>query len=306
MKVSVLMVTFNHEPFIAQAIDSVLMQETDFDYELIIGEDCSTDATRTIVRDYQRRFPGKIRLVLSERNLGMLGNFERTYAACTGEYSALLDGDDHWISPHKLQRQVDFLNSHRDFAICFHTAKVVRNGGSLSEDWPPPGTKDVSGLEDLVESNFIPSCSVMYRMGPVPRFPDWMFSLGMGDWPLHILYAQHGKVGYLRETMAVYREHRGGTWSSQGKIRNYERLIKAYNCIDEHLQHRYADRIRPMVSLHYYELARLYREAGEAGAAATCARKSFTSCPFNRRIPMLRQLKELAYTAFSRSSSSSR
>lgn len=297
MKVSVLMVTFNHEQFIAQAIESVLMQEANFDYELIIGEDCSTDDTRMIVMDYQRRFPDRIRLLLHDRNLGMLRNFEKTYAACTGRYSALLDGDDHWISPHKLQRQVDFLETHPDFTICFHAADVIRDGRTIPAGWPPPETKDISGLEDIVESNFIPSCSVMYRMGPVPRFPDWMFSLGMGDWPLHVLYAQHGKIGYIRESMAVYREHRGGTWSARGRTGNHERVIKAYTCIDEQLQHRYADRIRPMISLHYYELAWLYKEAGDAKSAWACARKSFTVSPFNRRIPRFRQLKALAELA---------
>ena len=90
IKASVLMVTYNHQEFIAQALDSVLMQEVDFEYEIIIGEDCSTDNTRQIVIDYQRKYPDKIRLLLPEVNLGAHENFIATYKACNGKYIALL------------------------------------------------------------------------------------------------------------------------------------------------------------------------------------------------------------------------
>lgn len=108
MKVSVLMITYNHEKFIAQAIDSILMQQVNFDYEIVIGEDCSTDGTRAIVIQYQKEYPDKIRLLLPEENLGMHKNFVQTFRACQGEYIALLEGDDYWTSPRKLQKQVDF------------------------------------------------------------------------------------------------------------------------------------------------------------------------------------------------------
>ena len=125
MKVSVLTITYNHEKYIAQAIESVLIQEVNFDYELVIGEDCSTDKTREIVIDYQRKYPHKIRLLLNEKNLGMHRNFAQTYHACRGQYIAVLEGDDFWTSPHKLQKQVDFLDNNPDFAICFHNMQVI-------------------------------------------------------------------------------------------------------------------------------------------------------------------------------------
>ncbi|MDQ3815609.1 MAG: glycosyltransferase family 2 protein, partial [Armatimonadota bacterium] len=127
MKVSIVMVTYNHEKYIAQAVESVLMQETNFDYELIIGEDCSQDKTRAIVMDFQRRFPERIRLLLPEKNLGGSGktNFLQTLAAAQGQYVALLEGDDYWTSPHKLQKQVDFLDSHPECAICFHKSNML-------------------------------------------------------------------------------------------------------------------------------------------------------------------------------------
>ncbi|MEM6399437.1 MAG: glycosyltransferase family 2 protein, partial [Cyanobacteria bacterium P01_D01_bin.116] len=112
--VSVSLVTFNHEKFIAQAIESVLLQEVDFSYEIIIGEDFSSDKTREIVIEYQKQYPDIIRLILPEENLGYYGQkiFVQTLQACRGKYIALLDGDDYWTTPNKLQQQVDFLDNH--------------------------------------------------------------------------------------------------------------------------------------------------------------------------------------------------
>ena len=125
MKVSVTIITYNHEKFIRKTLDSVLMQKVNFQYEIVIGEDCSTDNTKKILLEYQNKHPGKIRLLLAENNQGLVRNFMQTYRACKGEYIATLDGDDYWISSRKLQKQVDFLDRHGDFSMCFHP---VTNG----------------------------------------------------------------------------------------------------------------------------------------------------------------------------------
>ena len=107
-KVSVLMITYNQERYISQAIESVLSQQTDFSYEIVVGEDFSTDNTREVCREYQQRYPDKIRLLERDKNLGMAGNFLSTFKECNGQYLAVLEGDDYWVNPHKLQSQVDF------------------------------------------------------------------------------------------------------------------------------------------------------------------------------------------------------
>ena len=131
VKVSVAMITYNHERFIAQAIESVLMQQTDFAVELVIGEDCSTDGTREIVRAYGERYPERVHPLLHEHNLGLKGhnNFVATLKACRGQYIALLEGDDYWTDPHKLQKQVDFLDGHPEYVGCFHNAMEVFDDG---------------------------------------------------------------------------------------------------------------------------------------------------------------------------------
>src|ERR1017187_2565779 len=115
-KVSVLMITYNHEKYIAQAIESVLMQKTDFPYELILGEDCSTDGTREIVREYSRKHPEIVRAPPRERTLGAKENVRQIVFASRGKYIALLEGDDYWTSQEKLQLQADLLDAHPETA----------------------------------------------------------------------------------------------------------------------------------------------------------------------------------------------
>lgn len=114
---SVHMITYNHEPYIAQAIEGVLQQKTDFPFELIIGEDCSTDCTREIVLEYQKKYPAIIRVLISEGNVGASKNGRRVYAACRGKYIAYCEGDDFWHHPLKLKKQVEYLESHPDVGL---------------------------------------------------------------------------------------------------------------------------------------------------------------------------------------------
>ncbi len=130
--VSVLMITYNHENFIREAIDGVLMQKTDFPIELIIGEDCSTDSTRKIVVEYAEKYPDLIRPLLPESNLGMMKNFIKTMEAAKGKYIALCEGDDYWTDPYKLQKQVDFLEDNTDYCLCCHRFSLLQ-GNSIIE-----------------------------------------------------------------------------------------------------------------------------------------------------------------------------
>ena len=117
--VSICCITYNHEKYIEETIDSFLMQETDFPFEIVIGEDCSTDNTRKIVEKYKEMYPNIIKLIVSENNVGMQANGQRTMEACIGEYMALCEGDDYWTDKNKLQIQKDFLESNPEYIICY-------------------------------------------------------------------------------------------------------------------------------------------------------------------------------------------
>ena len=164
VKVSVAMITYNHERFIAQSIEGVLMQQTDFAVELVIGEDCSTDGTRAIVRRYGERHPERIRLLLPERNLGADANLAAVLKACRGQYVALLEGDDYWTDPTKLQKQVDFLEEHPDYVLCHHDAVIVDENGALIKNskLPPDSRRDFSG-EELIKGALVLTLTACFR-----------------------------------------------------------------------------------------------------------------------------------------------
>jgi len=241
-KVSVLLITYNHEKLIAQAIDSVLMQKTTFPMEVVIGEDCSTDGTRAIVRSYAEKYPELIRPILPEANQGPFQNVMRTLNACRGEYVAGLEGDDYWTDPDKLQIQADFLDHHPECAISFHKVMQVFDDGSRPSVEAPDFRKDAAAIEDLLAGEFgnlIPSCSAMWRRGLFDRLPDWVEEVGFSDWVIHVLNAARGHAGFINRCMGVYRIHAGGIWSTQSWRSVMERWVKAYDYMDRELGGRY-------------------------------------------------------------------
>jgi glycosyltransferase involved in cell wall biosynthesis len=231
MKVSVFLATYNHEPFIEQAVRSVLMQRVNFDYEVLVGEDASTDGTARVLKRLQAEYPGRVRALLRPRNLGMCRNFIETYQACRGEYIAYLDGDDYWTCPDKLQKQVDYLEEHRDCSTCFHNAHILSDdpGDTQKEFFVNRTGRTVFTVADLILlNNIIPSSSIVVRNGLIDRFPDWLPEVTAVDWVFNILNAGKGKIGYIPEAMAVYRRHDGGVWSAMEDERRREEVLKVY------------------------------------------------------------------------------
>ncbi|HKP54369.1 MAG TPA: glycosyltransferase [Chloroflexia bacterium] len=287
MKVSVLIITYNHERFIAQAVESALMQQTDFDYEIVIGEDCSTDGTREIVRELHRRHPDKIRLLLPEKNLGVARNFAQTLDACHGEYVALLEGDDYWTSPDKLQKQVEFLDSHPQCATCSHRVTIVHDDEQNRPDTVYPSfVKEISTLEDLFKQEIVPTPSIMFRNKLFTEFPQWVFASYMVDFPLHVLNTQHGAIGHLMDIMAVYRVHSGGVYSGQSAIRNQEASVKLYEYINEHLNYKLKKVIDRRILECSYTLAAIYTDIGDPTKARAHAAKCLSYRPFFSYLPL--------------------
>ncbi|BAY08403.1 glycosyltransferase [Calothrix sp. NIES-2098] len=238
MKVSVVMITYNHEKFIAQAIDSILMQEVKFDYEILIGEDCSTDSTRDIVIDFQKRYSDKIRLLLPEKNLGVLKNLTTTLEACRGEYIALLEGDDYWIDPYKLQTQVDILESNAEVAIVGHRVQYWQEHSIDTVPAISPYEKPLGTLFDILRRNYIPTCSALIRKSALPNlvwFQDVVHGCKQADWPLWSFTAEKGDIVFLDKVMAVYRIHQGGVWSPLSMEEQLRWMYKARKQVIVHL-----------------------------------------------------------------------
>jgi glycosyltransferase involved in cell wall biosynthesis len=241
--VSVMMVTYNQEAYIQTALDSVLAQQVDFDYEIVIGEDFSTDQTRNILRRYEHIHGERIRVLWHERNLGVSHNWEMTMHQCRGTYVALLEGDDYWTSVHKLQKQVEFLEANPDFSFCFHNARVMYEGGEsppashlMTQEQKPEFT-----LSDITSEWHIATGSVVYRRSLLPNLPTWIHQSVVVDLPLFSTLASRGRIAFLSEEMSVYRVNAGGVTQTSKKEAFMLGLIRMYTNLDQHLsfsQHR--------------------------------------------------------------------
>ena len=209
IKVSVLCITYNHVNFIRQALDGFVMQKTNFPFEVIVHDDASTDGTTDIIREYAKKYPDIIKPIFQTENQWSKGVcFGPIYIwpKIQGEYVAINEGDDYWTDPLKLQKQVDFLDKHPDYSVCFHPVHVVWEDKRMPDYlFPSPKHrfhKTTLKLSDLLKHNFIQTNSVMYRwrknnldcipMGILPS-----------DWYMHLFHAQVGKIGFLPDVMSV-------------------------------------------------------------------------------------------------------
>jgi glycosyltransferase involved in cell wall biosynthesis len=320
MKVTVSLITYNHAPFIRQAIDSVLMQQTDFDYELLIGEDESTDGTREIVAEYAARHPQRIRVIYNRRKdvvyyngrpTGQF-NFINNIRNAGGQYVALLEGDDYWTDPRKLQKQADLLDSHPEYAMCFHGVDILRDDGQ-KYPFKLGLKKPRHTLENFLRSEcHIQTASTMLRNHLFQDIPNWYWRMCFGDLPLYVLQAEHGDIGFIDEVMAVYRIHAGGIWS-QGNgfgqwmnpetVTNNWRLIGMvdfYEAVNRHLDFKYDVLLRDKISMWCYALVWAYRVQGDRTQMNVFLKKALKAKLFNSHTPVAFVIKSLlhAYLPF--------
>lgn len=205
--VSVFILTYNQEQYIAQTLESILMQQTSFTYQLVIGEDCSTDGTRAICESYAEKFSNKIKLLPKlKKNIGLIANYMQTIAECDGKYIAICDGDDYWIDEFKLQKQVDFLEENTDYAVVYTNYTRLYPDGNFKKA-VLLNTKDETDFNDLIENNFIPSVTVLFKNNLlVDKFPNWISDHPYGDWPTYLwTIKDRGKIHLMNEITAVYR-----------------------------------------------------------------------------------------------------
>lgn len=218
--VSVVMVAYNAGHYIREAIEGVVRQRRTFSIELLILDDCSTDNTGEIALQMDMEFPGVIKYVRNEINLGSQGNYLKGFRMARGKYMALCDADDYWHCHTKLARQVEYLESHPECALTFHRVinyyeatgeKTLSNGKQPSE----------YSAESLSRSNYITNLSVMYRreLVDMSHLPAWIMEHRSPDYAIHMLYAVRGTIHYFSRPMGVYRKVAGAIWSTADAYR---------------------------------------------------------------------------------------
>lgn len=234
--VSICMITYGHEKFIEEAINGVLMQECDFEYELIIANDSSPDNSddviNTIIKNHQK---GKlITYFKQEKNIGMMPNFISALEQCKGNYIAVCEGDDYWTDPLKLQKQVDFLNVNTNYSACFTNINMLNNGILSKEVLKKKHKKDFDSISVFYDL-WVPTLTILYRKNSLKLpLPDQFSKVNNGDLFLFYLLAQEGMLGYLDFVSGVYRQHENGVWSGEDTITQIEKRITTFVLIKDY------------------------------------------------------------------------
>lgn len=225
--VSICCLTYNHEPYIRQALDGFLMQQTNFAYEIVIHDDASADNTANIIREYAEKHPTIFKPLLQTENqrskLGGGMNPRFNYPRAKGKYIAFCDGDDFWIDPLKLQKQVDFLEQNKDCSFVFHKAKRFNEIKNIFVKSVP--LEDIKSITLNVKSFFkiksVPACSVLFK-----NCVDFVkFNHSHGDFALYCVLMSNGKAGFINEEMAVYRLNEGGVSRNNNNYNYLKRRI---------------------------------------------------------------------------------
>lgn len=223
--VSVVIVTYNHERYLAEAIEGVLGQKTDFPFELLIGDDCSTDGTAGVALQAQRDHPERVRVITSDANVGLNGNYARLLRAARAEFIAYCEGDDFWSDPTKLQRQIDYLRAHPDVGavhtdfdhILWRDGRWRRLADSMQHRCNGRPVPEGDIFPVLLRGNFIQTCTLCFRAKFARECLDQgalKDAYAVNDWPLCLYIAAQSKIDYLPGSTAVYRKVSGSITNS--------------------------------------------------------------------------------------------
>ena len=260
------MVTYNQERWVPDAIESVRSQDLE-DWEIVVGDDGSTDGTLEIVRAIAAE-EDRIRILDTPEKLGPRANYIRTLNACRGEYVNQLDGDDVFLSASKLSHQVALVASDSSLIGAFcPAAKIDESGVEFDEPRRPHRPAERFGLVDFAEVCLADSSTVLFRRQPDRVFPDWFNTIPMGDWPLHMLNLRQGDYAYTDEVLAGYRIHGGGVWSKLTEEKQRWRILECQRVFLEELAPERAKEMAPGMVKRAYSIARNLAREGNTPQA---------------------------------------
>lgn len=224
-KVSACIITYNHESFVAKCLEAAVNQKLDYDYEIVIGEDRSTDNTLLICRKYQKKYPNLIRIVERPENLGMLQNWMGTLEECKGDYIAICEADDFWTDSLKLQKQVNFLEGNSEYVLVASKVRTLNEKGQ-TEHSEGKIYGEIS-LDQILKRNQITTCTTLFRSEflQIPPFSN-TFQFFTGDWPLWCSLVQHGKAYNFKEITAQYHIHSGGAVSGRKRVNTLKNKLE--------------------------------------------------------------------------------
>jgi glycosyltransferase involved in cell wall biosynthesis len=241
MKLSIVVLTYNQSEYVAQALDSVLEQKTNFNFEIIIADDGSEDGTISIIKEYKKKYPKRFITIQAEKNRGVLKNAKEAKKYIKGEYVAFIDGDDYWTYEYKLQKQIDFLDNNPEYNGIFHDAKIVHIDQDADQKLfsgkefysQSYNYKEIIYPSDIINRLILPTASTVLRS-------DFLFKKSFDlitdyyslDWKLCCLAIKQSKFYFINQPWSVYRNHSKGVSKSNNQqfhlshIQFLKRLLK--------------------------------------------------------------------------------
>ena len=242
-KVSVVCMVYKHEPYLRQCLDGFVMQKTSFPIEILVNDDCSPDGSAEVMREYEERYPDLFHCIYQKENQyskGKMAWWEVLFPMAQGEYIAICEGDDYWVDPYKLQKQVDFMDQHPDYVACFHNARVqyddhVSLFNALDENHYP-------STEDIIKRHWFIATPTLFFRNVLRDYPEWRGEVLNGDYLLELLLAREGKFYYMDDAMAVYRQDGQGMSSvlKRNKVDMVDRLISLLEKTKPFFDEKYA------------------------------------------------------------------
>jgi glycosyltransferase involved in cell wall biosynthesis len=278
--VSIDCITYNHEKYIADAIESFLMQKTNFKYEILVHDDASTDRTADIIKEYEKKYPDIIKPILQKENQHSRGIKRIAYVfnhnRAIGKYIAMCEGDDYWTDPYKLQKQIDYMESHPQCGMCFHAAEIVSVGAGKVGVIKPYDNNCISPTEDIIlgGGGFIATNSIMYRKEILDNVPGFFLDAPLADYPLQILSSTRNYAYYISDFMSVYRAGVEGSWTSntwanglksgkntEEKVINLRKsLIEMLKEFDGYSSGRYYNTINKRILAYEFEILKVEKK----------------------------------------------
>ena len=266
---TVVVISFNHENYIAHALDGILMQETDFPFEIIVHDDCSTDNTVKILEEYAKKYPTIIRLILQKENQHSKGikPTAAPFEKAVGKYIAICEGDDYWIDPFKLQIQLDEMRKIENCQMSFHSTIDVWEDKSKKDEITTKqadGNKLFTAREVILGGGgFCPTVSLIFEKEAIMNLPEWYENAPFGDYFLQIFGSLKGGALYIDRTMSVYRRNATGSWSSmmlniEKREKQFERMKVTLDEMDRYFERKFHSEVQQIESDWYLRLALVY------------------------------------------------
>lgn len=270
--VSICCITYNHENYIEQCLDGFLMQETNFEFEVLIHDDASTDSTADIIRAYEKKHSHIIKPIYQTENQYSKGiSISATYnfPRAKGKYIAMCEGDDYWTDPLKLQKQVDFMEGNNDIILTFHAYLKLKNN-FYEKSFKSNFFKNKSIIPNKVfikngGSHRFATASIMFQRKMINPLPNYFYNCPVGDLPLALLAISKGEIGYLEDEMCVYRVQALNSWSKARAIDNnlyehldiYNKLQKTLELFNTETNYEFSEYVSQIISYKTYMLLQM-------------------------------------------------